>query len=514
MAPALRPPANRPALPWAETSGVGLAGAVGIAWMCGFKAVGSALPLQALRSAGAEVPPAAAPQRALVAVLERLLSPDQAMSLGIWLLLGAGGAAIWHLRRSEGSPRPQALLAAAFGVFCPVMLTVLGQGNLELLAIPLVVGSLALAGPRPGWAAFLTLLAGLGDAHLGLLSGLGAALVGGGWPLAFAGLVAGGLGPEGSSDGSHLDPLALLAPWYGNPAGIFPGIALLLASVLLPPSWRRVALLGWLASTGPIARLAGEQLTVNHQAIPAPGLPLAFLLPDTQGWGAGLVLVVAAVGLGLRRSLGWTLGLSLLLGAEALRSSDFRAVHLDLPLAVADMEGRQGTVLHLPLSVTLDEVDLRTAPPGSHSLYQWWGFRTHRSTLPSLAPLGSQSPLYNEPLVVAAINLSLREPRYLVPPALPVDALRTLGITEVVLHRSFFSENAYKVLEPVFQHYLGAPQADTDAQVLVYRVPEGQGHPLEPAQTLRRPGEDGSTDWRTLNAWLREVARPPGAKHE
>ena len=179
------------------------------------------------------------------------------------------------------------------------------------------------------------------------------------------------------------------------------------------------------------------------------------------------------------------------------------ATELKMPLAVEDMRGGEGRILHLPLEIAGSVAD---AAPGSHSRYQWWGHLLGRETLPGIDPMQKRSPLYGEPLVVLSIDVVGSTDRYLIPPELPASTLSTLGISQVVLHTRGIDPQGLAVLRGVYGRWLGTAQRDPSG-VEIYPVPKKDAVRVDPLQVLRASGEADTQSWRTMATWLREVGK-------
>jgi hypothetical protein len=487
--------------PWLV--GVGVAGAAGLA--SGFSPVGALFPLQALRAEGLGSP-AARPQLWLLRLLEPILGLEAGLMLLCCLLMGAGAALLWEVRRREGASVGTAVAATALGALPPVLHRMWSLGLLELLAMPLVVGALATARLRPWLSGLLILLCGLADARLGLLCGLGAGLGAGRWGLAWAGLLAATVGSQGSADLWTLDPTDAVAPFVEfRPEGLVPGLALVLAWILgaVESGWGRVYLFGLVAAAGPVLQLQGEPLAMGGAALPLPGVILALFSPHGHGWSAGLLVASVAGGLSLRAELRLLLPLALLWAVELGLMGLPATTSLKMPLGIEDMRGGTGRILHLPLEI---QGQVRDAPPGSHSRYQWWGHLLERETMPGLEAMGMYSPLYGEPLVVLNIDVVGGTDRYLIPPELPGSTLSTLGISQVVLHIDGVDPQGLAVLRGVYARWLGAAQRDPSG-LEIYPVPKKDAVRMDPLQVLRESGQSDTRSWKTMATWLREVGK-------
>lgn len=487
--------------PWLV--GAGVAGAVGLA--SGFSPVGALLPLQALRAEGVGGA-GALPQLWLLRLLEPVLGLETGLMLLSWLLIGAGAALLWEVRRREGASVATAAVAAALGALPPVLHQVWSRGLLELIATPLVVGALATARLRPWLSGLLILLCGLADARLGLLCGLGAGLAAGRWGLAWVGLLAVTVGSQGGADVGVLDPTDVALPFVEfRPEGTTLGLALLLAWLLgcVEDGWGRVYLLGLVAAAGPVVQLLGEPLSLGGAALPLPGVVLALLAPNGQGWSGALLVASVAGGLSLRADVRILVPLAILWAAELGLMGRPAPNRLDMPLSIADMRGGSGSILHLPLEIT---GEVRDAAPGSHSRYQWWGHLLGRDTMPGLEPMKSYSPLYGEPLVVLSIDVVGGTDRYLIPPELPASTLSTLGISQVVLHHQGMDPQGLAVLRGVYVRWLGAAQRDPSG-LEIYPVPKKDAVRVDPLQVLRVSGQADTQSWKTMASWLRELGK-------
>ncbi|HND30078.1 MAG TPA: hypothetical protein PLA94_08755, partial [Myxococcota bacterium] len=326
------------------------------------------------------------------------------------------------------------------------------------------------------------------------------------WGLAWAGLMAAAGGSPGSADVWTLDPTDVVSPFVEfRPEGLTLGLALLLAWVLgaVEDGWGRVFLFGLVAAAGPVLQVQGEPLSMGGAGLPLPGLILALFSPQGQGWSGALLVASVAGGLSLRADIRLLAPLGLLWAAELGVMGRPAATELKMPLAVEDMRGGEGRILHLPLEIAGSVAD---AAPGSHSRYQWWGHLLGRETLPGIDPMQKRSPLYGEPLVVLSIDVVGSTDRYLIPPELPASTLSTLGISQVVLHTRGIDPQGLAVLRGVYGRWLGTAQRDPSG-VEIYPVPKKDAVRVDPLQVLRASGEADTQSWRTMATWLREVGK-------
>jgi hypothetical protein len=176
---------------------------------------------------------------------------------------------------------------------------------------------------------------------------------------------------------------------------------------------------------------------------------------------------------------------------------------LKMPLAVQDMEGGSGTILHLPLEIQGEVLD---APRGAHSRYQWWAELLGRETMPGIRPMEKHSPLYGEPLVVLCIDVVAGSDPYLIPPELPASTLSTLGISQVVLHSDGIDPQGLAVLRGVYGRWLGPALRDPSG-LEIYPVPKKEAVRVDRLQVLRASGDADTASWRSMASWLREVGK-------
>lgn len=424
------------------------------------------------------------------------------IDLGSRALLGAGAAALWVVARPQGWPT--AMVAAGFGALSPVVGVALAEGHPEVLTVPLV--AVALSAERR-WVGFIaTLLCGFFDAGIGVTTGLAAMVAGAGvWGLTGA-ILAGGLGFSAGWAAS-LDPSSLLAPLVQlQPGKLGPGLALLLGLAWVDaPRWRWAAAIGLLVSFGPVLQAFGAPLMVAGAGVPLPGLLAALLAPGAAGWGGALIVAIVAVVLGLRARPIVAGLLLLLLGAEAAAVGAPPPVKLAPSLLEADLKGGQGGVLHLPMEIA----DLDVAPAGIHTAYAYLSLHHGRPVANGQAPLSGPHVLFGEPGVVLAIDAALGDERYLLPPQVPGLTLSTLGISDILIHRSSFSAQALTVLDTVLPRWYGPPQRDLAGDVDRYTLRADAGPPPIPLP-LRTAGDPQAVGWRTVTDTLRATGSGAG----
>lgn len=466
---------------------------------------------------GIAVPVAGLPYVALGAALAPALGVAKAWLVAVAVAVGASAGVIWGLTRAAGANPLSASLAVTVGALPPVVASGLGHGGVDLAAAPFAALAIALLPSKRPAARLVGALAviacGLCDARTGAIASLAALVAGGSGLALFAALLATGAGAAAAS--GTLDPVDLPAPFVTlRPESLAPGLAALAATLwaVEDRGLKLAASLGFVAALGPILSAFGDALTVSGAGVPLPAAMLAAFTPGGEGWGGGLVVAAAAAALGLGRLAAPKLALLLapLALIEAARAAGPApsCVIVDAPVAVRALSERTGGVLNLPVTATLGERRVGAAG-GAHGLYLVQRRLHGRPLATGPDPLPASSALYAEPAVV----LSLGADRLYLPPTRPGEALRGLGITEIVVHRRLFAPDALALLDPLLAKLYGAPQRDHAGEVDLYRV-DADGSVRAPlAETLRpndQPAPNGYLDLGRYLAGLNPAEGPAG----
>ncbi len=406
----------------------------------------------------------------------RTLGLERGLAVAGALAFAGAASAVWTwVRTRKGSTRPAsaALIATVVGVGGPLVLGGVLRGTPEALAVPVAVLALWAWERAPGGMAVLaTVLVGWVDGAAGLACALAGACVGGrgtwAWA-AFAALLA------STAGGGLPASVAASMPDLGN--AFEGGLVVALLLTVLAGAWRateRGTAVRWiLGALAAVLVACGPVLTTRGGPVALPAMLLAVLAPPDAPLGGAFLVVGLCMARWVPTLPTPTLVLAALLAcvnagrvlAQDWPRADLRATAADRVLA-----GRAGVVLHLPLAITGVP---GAAPPGANSRWAW-AARASGRALPQEIAAGRDVParslLLAEPAVVVSAALSSGDSTILVPGGRAGAALRSLGVTDLVVHRDAYSPGVLARLDLALHALHGPPQRDLAGNVDLYRV--------------------------------------------
>ena len=471
--------------------GAALALAVTTAGLPG--AAAGALAVRIVDVSRGHMPDAALPLAVVGGIVAPIAGMDVATCIVMYATFGLSAGLLWTTLRRRASGGMAALGGWLLGMGAPVALVAAASGIPDLSVVGFVAAGLAAFAERRVAAALLwSVVVASFDAHTGAIMGIAAGVMGAGPWAWFAAIALAGFPAAAISAGDA-------APWAGGigaaasvsgafaaKAGEAPGVA------AAPRGWILALVVVTVCAFGPVVQLGGHAV-----ALPA-FLVAAFELRG--GWHGASVVLAAVAAVGLVRSparSALVVGTVAVVAGASIAGWPPPSRALVVPLAVASLSERKGTILDLPFEV---EGEPCAAPTGTNAAWRYFGALHGRVLATGDGPVSRTSGLLGEPAVVAALDIRCGS-RYLVPPGLPGVALAALGVTEIAVHRERYLDETLAVLDPIFSRLYGPPRRDHAGSVDLYHVSR-RAAAAQITGGLHLSGDPAVASWQTLDAFL------------